>query len=244
MGNVFGAKEKDIKEVLRENERLIRRAINDLDKEIRNLEKEQSKIVADIKRNAKAGQPAAAKSLAKGYVRSKNYIARFIMMKTQLKGIALQMQTMKSTQSMTTAMAGVTKALQQMNKTMDLTHLTQILADFAKEDETAKTGAEMMGEMIDDTMMQDGDSEQEDLLISQVMDELGIDLASILAPSGAGSALPKGQAVQHVGAPQPMAAGAAQPKGPDAPPQGGASAPAPGPGDMSDIEERLKNLRK
>lgn len=243
MGNAFGAKERPVKEVLRENERLIKRAINDLDKEIRNMEKEQAKIVADIKRNAKAGQMSAAKSLAKGYTRSKNYITKFIMMKTQLKGIALQMQTMNANHSMTTAMAGVTKALQQMNKNMDMSHLTKVLADYAKENEIADTKQGMMGDLIDDTLAQEDDPAQEDMLISQVMDELGIDLQSSLAGSGA-SALPK-TAAQAAAQPQgavqkPMAAGAAQ--GPPPPPEAGAG--GGGGGDMSDIEERLKNLRK
>ena len=231
-----------MKEVLRENERLIKRAINDLDKEIRNMEKEQAKIVADIKRNAKAGQMSAAKSLAKGYTRSKNYITKFIMMKTQLKGIALQMQTMNANHSMTTAMAGVTKALQQMNKNMDMSHLTKVLADYAKENEIADTKQGMMGDLIDDTLAQEDDPAQEDMLISQVMDELGIDLqASLAGAGGAGSsALPKTAqaAAQPQGAAlRPMAAGAQQ--GPPPPPEAGS-----GGADMSDIEERLKNLRK
>ena len=43
MGNAFG-KQKTVKEITRENQRMINRAIRELDREIKNLEREQKKF--------------------------------------------------------------------------------------------------------------------------------------------------------------------------------------------------------
>ncbi len=55
MGNVFGA-EKPLKEIVRENQRLIKKSIRELEKEIRSMEGNLKKLEADIKKNAKANQ--------------------------------------------------------------------------------------------------------------------------------------------------------------------------------------------
>jgi len=60
MGNVL-QKKKPLKEVMRENKRTINRAIRELDREKMNLEKNEKKIIADIKKAAKANQMGAVK---------------------------------------------------------------------------------------------------------------------------------------------------------------------------------------
>lgn len=58
--SIFGRK-KPLKEVLRENKRTITRAIRDIEREKTNLEKQEKKLVGEIKKNAKAGQMGAVK---------------------------------------------------------------------------------------------------------------------------------------------------------------------------------------
>ena len=48
MGNVWA--KKPLKEVMRENKRMINRAIRELDRERQNLEKNEKKLIADIKK--------------------------------------------------------------------------------------------------------------------------------------------------------------------------------------------------
>lgn len=55
MGNVFG-QEKPLKEIIRENQRMIKKSIRELEKEIKNLENNEKKLAADIKKSAKANQ--------------------------------------------------------------------------------------------------------------------------------------------------------------------------------------------
>lgn len=55
MGNLF-APEKPLKEVIRENQRLLKKSIRELEKEIKNLESNEKKLIAEIKKSAKANQ--------------------------------------------------------------------------------------------------------------------------------------------------------------------------------------------
>ena len=76
------------------------RQIRDLEREISKMESEQKKLITNIKKAAKANQEATAKVMVKDLVRSKNYVNRFIMMKTQLNAVGLKIQTMKSHEAM------------------------------------------------------------------------------------------------------------------------------------------------
>jgi RNA polymerase-interacting CarD/CdnL/TRCF family regulator len=55
MGNLF-APEKPLKEVIRENQRLLKKSVRELEKEIKALESNEKKLVADIRKSAKANQ--------------------------------------------------------------------------------------------------------------------------------------------------------------------------------------------
>jgi charged multivesicular body protein 2A len=54
-GNVLGTK-KTLKEQMRENKRMINRSIRELDRERAGLERQQEKLIKDIKKAAKDGQ--------------------------------------------------------------------------------------------------------------------------------------------------------------------------------------------
>lgn len=60
IASLFGRK-KPLKEVLRENKRTINRAVRDIEREKTNLEKQEKKLIGEIKKNAKAGQMGAVK---------------------------------------------------------------------------------------------------------------------------------------------------------------------------------------
>jgi uncharacterized protein with PIN domain len=64
MGAVFG-KDKPLKEVLRENKRMINRAVRELDREKTALEREEKRLTLEIKQQAKQQQMQAVKIMAK-----------------------------------------------------------------------------------------------------------------------------------------------------------------------------------
>ena len=70
------------------------------------MERQEKKLVVDIKKMAKSGQMEAVKIMAKDLVRTRNFIKKFILMKANIQAIALKIQTLKSQASMATAMKG------------------------------------------------------------------------------------------------------------------------------------------
>jgi charged multivesicular body protein 2A len=53
--------EKPLKEIIRENQRMIKKAIREMEKEITNLKTQEKKLVIDIKKSAKVGQMVSRK---------------------------------------------------------------------------------------------------------------------------------------------------------------------------------------
>ncbi|KAJ3093409.1 Charged multivesicular body protein 2A [Phlyctochytrium bullatum] len=114
--------------------------------------------------------------MAKDLVRTRRYIQKFYQMKTQLQAVGLRIQTMRSNQSMADAMKGATKAMRMMNKNVNMPEITKIMMQFERESEMMDMKEEMMTDAIDDVMDEEADAEEEENIVNQVLDEIGIDL--------------------------------------------------------------------
>lgn len=63
--------------------------------------------------------------MAKDLVRTRRYVKKFIIMKTNIQAVSLKIQTLKSNNSMAQAMKGVTKAMATMNRQVCFHHKHQ-----------------------------------------------------------------------------------------------------------------------
>ncbi|KAJ9514042.1 hypothetical protein QJQ45_021134 [Haematococcus lacustris] len=182
---LFG-KRKTPADLLRENKRMLDKAIRELDRERMGLQNQDKKIVADIKKMAKEGQMAAVKVMAKSLIRNRHAVTKMHGLKSQLQAVSLRLATLKSTQAMADAMRGATKAMRMMNKQMNLPQLQNIMREFEKQNEKMEMTSEMMGDAVDDAMEGEDEEEETDELVNQVLDEIGIGNlteASLLHPS-------------------------------------------------------------
>jgi len=84
------------------------------------MERQEKSTISEIKKNAKANQIDAVKIGAKDLVRTRGFIKKFIKMESQMNTVSMQLQMMKSTEAMNSAMKGVTKAMVRMNKQIKL----------------------------------------------------------------------------------------------------------------------------
>ncbi len=245
---------------MRENKRVINRAIRELDREKSNLERQEKKLIADIKKNAKANQMGAVKVLAKDLVRTRNYVTKFIEFRSHLQGVALKLEVVRSHEAMSSAMKDITKAMVKLNKQVNVKSLQKIMIEFMKENERSELTGEMMGDAIDDALTEEGDAEAEEAIVGQVLDEIGIsfDEAVPQVPVGT-SAVSQSQETK-----QPVAAavGMGGKRGDEPPDSGTSGSPPSGSGGgvnggkgggfndtssdtkMNDLEARLNNLRK
>lgn len=221
MGNLWG-KQVPLKDLIRQNKRMVNKAIRELDRERKRMEGEEKKLVNDIKKLAKAGQMGAVKIQAKELVRTRNYITKFIQLRAHLNAVLLKIQCVKSHEAMASALKSTTAAMIRMNQQFSMPGLQKIMMEFAKENEKAELTQEMMGDTMDDVMGEEGDEEEEDAIVNQVLDEIGVSFTDDVpeAPMGLkGEEQSDGQAAAE---PEPAAADSA----------------------VSDLEARLNNLRR
>ncbi|CAG8500353.1 5432_t:CDS:2 [Paraglomus brasilianum] len=176
---LFGRR-KSPQEMLRQHQRALQKAQRELDRERTKLEAQEKKLILDIKKAAKANQMSACKIMAKDLVRTRRHASKFQAMKTQLQGVGLRIQTLRSNQQMSEAMKGATKAMKSMNRQMNLPQIQRIMMDFEKESEIMDMKEDMMNDVIDDVMDEEEDEEESDEIVNQVLDEIGISLNQAL----------------------------------------------------------------
>lgn len=163
-------------EMLRKNQRALNKAMRDLDREKARMEQQEKKIIADIKKMAKEGQMESVKIMAKDLVRTRRYVKKFMIMKANIQAVSLKIQTLRSQNAMAQAMKGVSKAMQNMNRQLNLPQIQKILQEFEKQSEIMDMKEEIMNDAIDDAMEDEADEEETDAIVSQVLDELGLQL--------------------------------------------------------------------
>eukprot|EP01067_Filipodium_phascolosomae_P006596 Filipodium_phascolosomae@DN487_c0_g1_i1.p1 len=168
--------QKPLPEQLRENKRAIQRSIRELDREREKMQIQEKKLIADIKKNAQNNQMGAAKIMAKDLVRTRKHIEKCYEMKSHLSGVSLRLQSVQSTQAMTEAMSGVTKAMVAMNKQVNLPGLQKIMEEYLKEGEKMTLTEDALNDTIDDSLTDATDEAEEERVVSQVLDEIGVDM--------------------------------------------------------------------
>lgn len=216
---LFGRR-KTPEEMLRQNQRALNKVIRELDRERSQLERQEKKLVVDIKKMAKSGQMEAVKIMAKDLVRTRNFVKKFILMRANVQAIALKVQTLKSQAAMANAMKGVTKALKRMNRQLNLPQLQKIMMEFERESEIMDLKEETISDTIDDAIGEDDEDEESEVIVNQVLDELGISLDHELSEVTPGLDKPH---ITQVGKKQAVAAAGA---------------------DTDDLQARLDQLRR
>merc|ERR1711937_648754 len=171
---LFG-KKKTPAQMLRENQRLLTRAMRDLDRERASMEKQEKKIIADIKQMAKKNEMATVRIMAKDLVRTRGTCKKFMIMRANIQAVSLKISTIKSQHAMAKAMKGVTKAMQRMNKSMKLPQIQKIMQEFEKQSEMMNMKEEMMNDVMDDAMGDEDDEEETENVVNKVLAELGLE---------------------------------------------------------------------
>ena len=114
-----------------------------------------------------------------------------------------------------------------MNKAVDVKSITKMLQQFEKENAKSEMMQEVMGDAIDDAMYEEGNADEEEQIVQQVLDEIGISFDGEIptVPSKVGGYANNATGVSN---------------------GGGVMEPAGGGGDpaVSELEERLNNLKR
>ncbi|KAJ1856500.1 ESCRT-III subunit protein did4 [Coemansia sp. RSA 1822] len=165
-------------EKLRQNQRALRKAQQEISRQVVSMERQEKKLLGDIKKAAKEGQTSACKIMAKDLVRTRRYSKKYATMRTSLQALEMRLQRLTTSQQMSTAVLEATKAMRSMNSGMNLPGIQKVLMDFERESGMMDMKEEMIDETMDDAMQDDEEDEEEESeeVVKQVLDEIGIQL--------------------------------------------------------------------
>jgi charged multivesicular body protein 2A len=129
---------------------------------------------------------------------------------------------------MAEAMQNTAKAMHKMNKSVNVQTISKMMAEFERENMKTEMMQDMMGDAIDDALNDDPNAEdEEDKIVNQVLDEIGISF---------GEELPEAAGLGGLGTNKVSTETEGQKV---ATPIGGSDDPA-----VSELEARLNNLKR
>ncbi|RID60587.1 hypothetical protein BRARA_F03732 [Brassica rapa] len=163
---------------------------------LRTSKREMAVATRGIEREISSLQlEAATKILARQLVRLRQQITNLQGSRAQIRGVTTHTQALYASTSISSGMKGATKAMTAMNKQMAPTKQAKVIKDFQKQSAQLDMTIEMMSEAIDETLDKDEAEEETEDLTNQVLDEIGVGVASQL------SSAPKGRIATKTAAP-------------------------------------------
>lgn len=175
------------KQMLVDAQKAIRKGIYEIERERNRLIEREAARTVEIRNTAAKGQTAVVRIMAKDLVRIRQGIAKFYQIQAELESVNTTMATMNSIAVMGQAMTDAARSLQRMNAFQSLPSLQRVLQTFAKEHSLMDMKQEVMNDAMD-MALDTGDTEtDQEAVINQVLDEIGIKTAGSMPEASAGS---------------------------------------------------------
>lgn len=151
----------------------------DLEREIRELDRQEKQITLELKQRAKTASSAndnTLKALAKQLVQVRQQRSKLHTAKAQVGAMGMHATVAASQIAAVSAVGSITEAMKVANKQMDIKKTTKIMAEFQRENERTQVKEEMMDDVLMDAFDTEGMEEEADQLTNQVLAELGVEL--------------------------------------------------------------------
>ncbi|CAF2491713.1 unnamed protein product [Rotaria sp. Silwood2] len=177
---MFG-KKPSVAEQAKAHSRELRTTDRDLVRDRHKLEIEEQRLLNEIKKNAATNNKKAVEILAKQLVKVRNQKEKSLQASGHIQGLATQSTMIASNVRMANAMGTTAKTMAKMNKVMNPEEMSKVTQQFAQEHTKFTITDEMIGETLEAALGQEGDSEEEDAIVNQVLDEIGISLNEKMA---------------------------------------------------------------
>jgi hypothetical protein len=182
------AAQKETKSTIRSNQRQI-------DRDIRDLERQEKQLLQEIKTRAKSAgvnpqTDKGLKSQARQLVQLRKQKEKLYETKATLNSVGMQATAMATQVSAAAAVGSVTTALSSANAVMDAKQLGITMNEFMKATETAKLKEEMMNDALAEAFDESDVEEEAEDVTNQVLAELGVEMDQKMVGLDAPSRLP------------------------------------------------------
>ncbi|XP_049583937.1 charged multivesicular body protein 2Ba [Syngnathus scovelli] len=176
MASLF-KKKKTVDDVIKEQSRELRGTQRQITRDRTALERQEKQLEAEIKKMAKSGNREACKILAKQLVQLRKQKNRTYAVSSKVTSMNTKTKLMNSQMKMAGAMSSSAKTMQAINKKMDPQKTMQMMQDFQKENMKMDMTEEMINDTLDDFLDESGDEEESEDIVTQVLDEIGIEIS-------------------------------------------------------------------
>ncbi|XP_041828722.1 charged multivesicular body protein 3 [Melanotaenia boesemani] len=160
MGLFGRTPEKPPKDLINEWSQKIRKEMRVIDRQIRDIQREQEKVKRSIKDAAKKGQKDVCVILAKEMIQSKRAVSKLYASKAQMNSVLLGMKNQLALLRVAGAMQKSTEVMKAMQSLVKIPEIQATMRELSKE--MMKAG--IIEEMMEDTFesMEDGEEMEEE----------------------------------------------------------------------------------
>eukprot|EP00035_Acanthoeca_spectabilis_P007761 m.142560 g.142560 ORF g.142560 m.142560 type:complete len:271 (+) comp14074_c0_seq2:1887-2699(+) len=177
MDFLFGKKKPTPEEQVKEWTNKIRSEQRQLDRQIREIERSERGIQAEVKKHAKNGDVGNARILAKSLANSRKAKNRIRVSIAQMESIKMEMRTQARMARMSQTFEVSTRVMKAMNNMVNMRTITETMRGLEKEMMTAGVIEETVGDAmdsLDDPELEDAaDEEVEKVLYDITAGEMG-----------------------------------------------------------------------
>eukprot|EP00527_Entomoneis_sp_CCMP2396_P006275 CAMPEP_0198149134 /NCGR_PEP_ID=MMETSP1443-20131203/45146_1 /TAXON_ID=186043 /ORGANISM="Entomoneis sp., Strain CCMP2396" /LENGTH=219 /DNA_ID=CAMNT_0043814063 /DNA_START=383 /DNA_END=1042 /DNA_ORIENTATION=- len=163
----------------REAKKEVRSNQRDMDREVRELDRQEHKVTMELKQRAKvtnSNSDPTLKTLAKQLVQVRQQRAKLQGAKAQLGAMGMHAQVTAAQVAAVTAVGSVTDAMKVANKQMDVKQTMKIMTEFQRENERMAVKEEMMDDVLMDAFDSEDVEEEADQVTNQILAELGVEM--------------------------------------------------------------------
>ena len=153
----------------------------EMDRELRELDRQEKQLTKELKQRAKLtsnGKDPALAALAKQLVQTRKQREKIMTAKAHIGAVGMNATSMATQVAAAAAIGNVSMAMKTTNEAMNIKETTKILHEFQRENEKLEVKQEMMDDALMDAFDNDEIEEEADLLTSQVLAELGVEMDS------------------------------------------------------------------
>ncbi|XP_065348801.1 charged multivesicular body protein 2b-B [Cloeon dipterum] len=166
-----------LKEEMRENDKVLRQVGRSLDRDKNQLDREENKLKADIKKAAQSGDKTTCTILAKQLVQLRKQKQKSMHAKGKVMSVGVHAKTMAANIKVAGALKTTTKTMSSMNRVMNPQKIAEDVREFEKNAMKMGMTDELVNDTLDDILAGSDEEEESDKIVTQVLDEIGIEMS-------------------------------------------------------------------
>ena len=165
-------KQPTAKEAAKGVKKEVRSSQRELDRELRDIDRREQQLIADITKQARDGRETTVRVLARNLVQLRSSRERLLKARGTVGSMSAQASAMAASITVADSLQKTSKVMNKMNASVQKSSAMSVAA-FQKEAERMNMTEEAMGDMLSEAF--DDDEDEADAVVGQVLAEVGLD---------------------------------------------------------------------